>query len=225
MSGCSTGIWQTLNTLLLFLQRPLLPFTSNSCHSFVPVCLQDVSGMSLSMLAAAGGQDDILRLLIKKGARVNGRQKNGTTALMHAAEKVALIKVDHDRLLTRNCLWIHETKHAWADLIRIDSCVFVFWMINRTASWHYGYPSDEGFLFAWNLISLIPHMCRRPRFLKEFLDNSCHPAGGRFMCQCSDPRWGNCADEGNGAFSHSLFGCTEWACADARRRNLLNKHV
>lgn len=48
--------------------------------------------MSLSMLAAAGGQDDILRLLIKKGARVNGRQKNGTTALMHAAEKVTPIK-------------------------------------------------------------------------------------------------------------------------------------
>uniref|UniRef100_A0A3B4Y295 M-phase phosphoprotein 8 n=1 Tax=Seriola lalandi dorsalis TaxID=1841481 RepID=A0A3B4Y295_SERLL len=48
---------------------------------------EDVSGMSLSMLAAAGGQDDILRLLIKKGVRVNGRQKNGTTALMHAAEK------------------------------------------------------------------------------------------------------------------------------------------
>lgn len=52
------------------------------------VCPQDVSGMSLSMLAAAGGQDDILRLLIKKGVKMNGRQKNGTTALMHAAEKV-----------------------------------------------------------------------------------------------------------------------------------------
>lgn len=52
-------------------------------------CLpQDSSGMSLSMLAAAGGQDDILRLLIKKGVKGNGRQKNGTTALMHAAEKV-----------------------------------------------------------------------------------------------------------------------------------------
>lgn len=44
--------------------------------------------MSLSMLAAAGGHDDILRLLIRKGVRVNNRQKNGTTALMHAAEKV-----------------------------------------------------------------------------------------------------------------------------------------
>lgn len=65
--------------------------SSNSRHHCAHVCLQDVSGMSLSMLAAAGGQDDILRLLIKKGARVNGRQKNGTTALMHAAEKVTSI--------------------------------------------------------------------------------------------------------------------------------------
>ncbi|XP_042351216.1 M-phase phosphoprotein 8 [Plectropomus leopardus] len=54
---------------------------------------EDVSGMSLSMLAAAGGQDDILRLLIKKGVRVNGKQKNGTTALMHAAEKNFLTTV------------------------------------------------------------------------------------------------------------------------------------
>ncbi|CAJ1079081.1 M-phase phosphoprotein 8 isoform X2 [Xyrichtys novacula] len=54
---------------------------------------EDVSGMSLSMLAAAGGQDDVLRLLIKKGAKVNGRQKNGTTALMHAAEKNFLTTV------------------------------------------------------------------------------------------------------------------------------------
>ncbi|XP_024607076.1 M-phase phosphoprotein 8 isoform X2 [Neophocaena asiaeorientalis asiaeorientalis] len=49
---------------------------------------EDSSGMTLVMLAAAGGQDDLLRLLLKKGAKVNGRQKNGTTALIHAAEKV-----------------------------------------------------------------------------------------------------------------------------------------
>ncbi|XP_062861807.1 M-phase phosphoprotein 8 [Trichomycterus rosablanca] len=54
---------------------------------------EDSSGMSLLMLAAAGGQDDILRLLIKKGVKVNGRQKNGTTALMHAAEKNFLTTV------------------------------------------------------------------------------------------------------------------------------------
>ncbi|XP_041857144.1 M-phase phosphoprotein 8 isoform X5 [Melanotaenia boesemani] len=54
---------------------------------------EDVSGMSLCMLAAAGGQDDILRLMFKKGVRVNARQKNGTTALMHAAEKNFLTTV------------------------------------------------------------------------------------------------------------------------------------
>lgn len=45
------------------------------------------------MLAAAGGQDDLLRLLLRKGAKVNGRQKNGTTALIHAAEKNFLTTV------------------------------------------------------------------------------------------------------------------------------------
>ncbi|KAM4683605.1 M-phase phosphoprotein 8 isoform 2-T2 [Amazona ochrocephala] len=48
---------------------------------------EDPSGMTLVMLAAAGGHDDLLRILIRKGAKVNGRQKNGTTALIHAAEK------------------------------------------------------------------------------------------------------------------------------------------
>lgn len=50
--------------------------------------MKDSSGMTLVMLAAAGGQDDLLRLLIRKGAKVNGRQRNGTTALIHAAAKV-----------------------------------------------------------------------------------------------------------------------------------------
>ncbi|KAL2081107.1 hypothetical protein ACEWY4_022960 [Coilia grayii] len=54
---------------------------------------EDSSGMSLMMLSAAGGHDDILRLLIKKGVKVNGRQKNGSTALMHAAEKNFLTTV------------------------------------------------------------------------------------------------------------------------------------
>lgn len=54
---------------------------------------EDASGMTLVMLAAAGGQDDLLRLLIRKGAQVNGRQKNGTTALIHAAEKNFLTTV------------------------------------------------------------------------------------------------------------------------------------
>lgn len=49
--------------------------------------------MTLVMLAAAGGQDDLLRLLIGKGARVNGRQRNGATALIHAAEKNFLTTV------------------------------------------------------------------------------------------------------------------------------------
>ncbi|XP_045149916.1 M-phase phosphoprotein 8 isoform X2 [Echinops telfairi] len=54
---------------------------------------EDPSGLTLVMHAAAGGQDDLLRLLIKKGAKVNGRQKNGTTALIHAAEKNFLTTV------------------------------------------------------------------------------------------------------------------------------------
>ncbi|XP_068037437.1 M-phase phosphoprotein 8 [Anomalospiza imberbis] len=54
---------------------------------------EDPSGMTLVMLAAAGGHDDLLRVLIRKGAKVNGRQKNGTTALIHAAEKNFLTTV------------------------------------------------------------------------------------------------------------------------------------
>ncbi|XP_075707733.1 M-phase phosphoprotein 8 isoform X2 [Rhinoderma darwinii] len=54
---------------------------------------EDASGMTLVMMAAAAGHDDILRLLIKKGAKINGKQKNGTTALIHATEKNYLTTV------------------------------------------------------------------------------------------------------------------------------------
>ncbi|MEE6472762.1 hypothetical protein FKM82_009713 [Ascaphus truei] len=54
---------------------------------------EDSSGMTLVMMAAAAGQDDLLRLLVKKGAKINARQKNGTTALIHAAEKNYLATV------------------------------------------------------------------------------------------------------------------------------------
>ncbi|XP_069615191.1 M-phase phosphoprotein 8 [Ranitomeya imitator] len=54
---------------------------------------EDSSGMTLVMMAAASGQDDILRLLIKKGAKINASQRNGTTALIHATEKNYLTTV------------------------------------------------------------------------------------------------------------------------------------
>ncbi|KAM3909992.1 M-phase phosphoprotein 8 [Leptodactylus fuscus] len=54
---------------------------------------EDASGMTLVMMAAAAGQDDILRLLVKKGAKLNARQRNGTTALIHATEKNHLTTV------------------------------------------------------------------------------------------------------------------------------------
>jgi len=66
---------------------------------------EDSSGMTLVMLAAAGGQDDLLRLLIRKGAKVNGRQKNGTTALIHAAEKVGNSKGISFLVCGNSCLW------------------------------------------------------------------------------------------------------------------------
>ncbi|XP_077583561.1 M-phase phosphoprotein 8 isoform X4 [Stigmatopora nigra] len=89
---------------------------------------EDVSGMSLSMLAAAGGQDDILRLLIRKGVRVNGRQKNGTTALMHAAEKnfvttVAILLEAGSYLNAQNAIGetalMKACKRGNADVVRL----------------------------------------------------------------------------------------------------------
>ena len=67
--------------------------------------MKDSSGMTLVMLAAAGGQDDLLRLLIRKGAKVNGRQKNGTTALIHAAEKVGNSRALRFLVCRNSYLW------------------------------------------------------------------------------------------------------------------------
>ncbi|KAJ8407112.1 hypothetical protein AAFF_G00287880 [Aldrovandia affinis] len=89
---------------------------------------EDSSGMSLAMLAAAGGQDDILRQLIKKGVKVNGRQKNGTTALMHAAEKnflttsAILLEVGafvNAQTLTGETALMKACKRGNADVVRL----------------------------------------------------------------------------------------------------------
>lgn len=56
---------------------------------FNPDTIDTASGMTLLMWAATCGKDDIVRLLLKKGAGVNTDQKRtGMTALMHAAEQV-----------------------------------------------------------------------------------------------------------------------------------------
>ncbi|CDQ60589.1 unnamed protein product [Oncorhynchus mykiss] len=93
----SLYIWIAAPLPIVFATRGFEKLWSSVMKESVCLCVcclpQDSSGMSLSMLAAAGGQDDILRLLIKKGVKGNGRQKNGTTALMHAAEKNFLTTV------------------------------------------------------------------------------------------------------------------------------------
>lgn len=88
LSCLRNGLWPQRRVIPMTCSWQKCLFSMNVKALYRPLCLQDVSGMSLSMLAAAGGHDDILRLLIRKGVRVNNRQKNGTTALMHAAEKV-----------------------------------------------------------------------------------------------------------------------------------------
>lgn len=75
--------------------------------------LQDSSGMTLVMLAAAGGHDDILRLLIWKGAKVNCRQKNGTTALIHAAEKVGYLSAFFSFFFLHNFCRNFFSQRAW----------------------------------------------------------------------------------------------------------------
>lgn len=45
--------------------------------------------VTLLMMAAAAGQDTSVKMLLSSGARVNVAQKNGTTALMLAADHVS----------------------------------------------------------------------------------------------------------------------------------------
>ena len=53
------------------------------------VAIDTASGMTLLMWAATSGQDEIVRLLLRRGAGVNTVQKRtNMTALMHAAEQV-----------------------------------------------------------------------------------------------------------------------------------------
>lgn len=55
------------------------------------VAIDTASGMTLLMWAATSGQDDIVRLLLRRGAGVNTVQKRtAMTALMHAAEQVSI---------------------------------------------------------------------------------------------------------------------------------------
>lgn len=53
------------------------------------VAIDTASGMTLLMWAATSGQDEIVRLLLRRGAGVNTVQKRtAMTALLHAAEQV-----------------------------------------------------------------------------------------------------------------------------------------
>ena len=56
--------------------------------------IDTASGMTLLMWAATCGKDDILRLLLRRGAGVHTDQKRtGMTALMHAAEQVCVVSL------------------------------------------------------------------------------------------------------------------------------------
>ena len=55
------------------------------------VAIDTASGMTLLMWAATSGQDEIVRLLLRRGAGVNTVQKRtAMTALLHAAEQVCI---------------------------------------------------------------------------------------------------------------------------------------
>lgn len=57
-----------------------------------PDTIDTVSGMNPLTLAATYGQDEIVKLLLRRGAGVNytDQNRNGVTALMQAAEQVSV---------------------------------------------------------------------------------------------------------------------------------------
>ena len=57
---------------------------------FNPDMIDTASGMTLLMWAATYGQDEIVKLLLRRGAGVNTEEKRSSmTALIHAAEQVS----------------------------------------------------------------------------------------------------------------------------------------
>ncbi|KAF0026792.1 hypothetical protein F2P81_021529 [Scophthalmus maximus] len=127
--------------------------------------------MSLSMLAAAGGQDDILRLLIKKGVRVNGRQKNGTTALMHAAEKACKRgNADVVRLLLEygaDCNILSKHKNTAMYFAKLSNNLMVLSSVAEDAIRAY---FESRLMLLEPVFPLACHrLCEGPDFSKEFV--------------------------------------------------------
>ena len=86
---------------------------------FNPDTIDTASGMSLLMWAATYGQDDIVKLLLRRGAGVNytDQKRNAVTALMQAAEQVILLERKAHitflvRLLVAAFVYISMTSHA-----------------------------------------------------------------------------------------------------------------
>lgn len=87
------------------------------------VAIDTASGMTLLMWAATSGQDDIVRLLLRRGAGVNTVQKRtAMTALMHAAEQVSINVASPDHTIRFSK---QRTKNA--------ANVFVFFHDNLTS--------------------------------------------------------------------------------------------
>ena len=73
---------------------------------FNPDMIDTASGMTLLMWAATYGQDEVVKLLIRRGAGVNTEEKrNSMTALIHAAEQV---RGNRDCVLWRRVVFRHH---------------------------------------------------------------------------------------------------------------------